>query len=440
MGGRRQQVTTEELQTLQRDYTDATDQFAAMNEVLIALGKSASDPDAVLDSIVESVPPPLPLRGRRHHADRGGPLRPCYFGRLLERVRELRPRPSVQTRPRLADREAARSRYPADAGRAHRSGVRTPGRSEDRPLPEPSWRLRCCWTTKSSAQCPWSAPRSIPLDDRSLALVGAFAAGRDRRPRRPPGAQSWRAWSGAGRESGTARGARARSAGSSAESGPGRGAVRRGRQRRALLALRRRLDHQDLVEEEQCFSVRSAYAADAELLGEAASGSGSTAPTLVGRSAFRESDCGRRPQQRRTRSAPRTVQQPDAGVGSGGAGASRRADHRRPRRPTQVARRLLPRHHRVPGDFTSRSALAMSKCQFFRRTRTRPPSSRSPAAPMQFLASMSGTSCRTPLNAGHRLLRGACSSRSFGETQRSSQDEYLRDIWNSARRKGCCSC
>lgn len=39
---------------LQRGYTDATEQFAAMNEVLLALGRSASDPDSALDTIVES--------------------------------------------------------------------------------------------------------------------------------------------------------------------------------------------------------------------------------------------------------------------------------------------------------------------------------------------------------------------------------------------------
>ncbi|MFC5788509.1 GAF domain-containing protein [Agromyces tardus] len=44
----------EEFRSLQRDYTDATEQFAAMNEVLTALGRSSSDPDAVLDSVVES--------------------------------------------------------------------------------------------------------------------------------------------------------------------------------------------------------------------------------------------------------------------------------------------------------------------------------------------------------------------------------------------------
>lgn len=44
----------EEFRSLQRDYTDATEQLAAMNEVLTALGRSASDPDAVLDTVVES--------------------------------------------------------------------------------------------------------------------------------------------------------------------------------------------------------------------------------------------------------------------------------------------------------------------------------------------------------------------------------------------------
>ena len=53
--GSGEQVSEAEFQRLQRDYVDATEQFAAMNEVLIALGRSTSDPDAVLDTIVESV-------------------------------------------------------------------------------------------------------------------------------------------------------------------------------------------------------------------------------------------------------------------------------------------------------------------------------------------------------------------------------------------------
>ncbi len=48
-------VSEEECQRLLRDYTDATEQFAAMNEVLATLGRSSSDPDAVLDTVVESV-------------------------------------------------------------------------------------------------------------------------------------------------------------------------------------------------------------------------------------------------------------------------------------------------------------------------------------------------------------------------------------------------
>ncbi|HEU4756753.1 MAG TPA: GAF domain-containing protein, partial [Agromyces sp.] len=47
-------ISGEAYRSLQRDYTDATEQFAAMNEVLAALGRSSSDPDAVLDSVVES--------------------------------------------------------------------------------------------------------------------------------------------------------------------------------------------------------------------------------------------------------------------------------------------------------------------------------------------------------------------------------------------------
>ena len=54
ISGRGGQVDQGDYQSLQRDYTDATDQFAAMNEVLIALGRSSSDPDSVLDTIMES--------------------------------------------------------------------------------------------------------------------------------------------------------------------------------------------------------------------------------------------------------------------------------------------------------------------------------------------------------------------------------------------------
>ncbi|MGW4929592.1 ATP-binding protein [Agromyces sp. NPDC004153] len=50
----RSSISEEDFERLQRDYTDATEQFAATNEVLTALGRSSSDPDAVLDTVVES--------------------------------------------------------------------------------------------------------------------------------------------------------------------------------------------------------------------------------------------------------------------------------------------------------------------------------------------------------------------------------------------------
>ncbi len=46
--------TEAEYQLLLRAYTDATEQFNATNEVLTALGRSSADPDAVLDTVVES--------------------------------------------------------------------------------------------------------------------------------------------------------------------------------------------------------------------------------------------------------------------------------------------------------------------------------------------------------------------------------------------------
>ena len=46
--------SAEDHRRLLRDYVDATEQFKATNEVLSALGRSSSDPDAVLDTVVES--------------------------------------------------------------------------------------------------------------------------------------------------------------------------------------------------------------------------------------------------------------------------------------------------------------------------------------------------------------------------------------------------
>ena len=46
--------SAEDHRRLLRDYADATEQFKATNEVLTALGRSTSDPDAVLDTVVKS--------------------------------------------------------------------------------------------------------------------------------------------------------------------------------------------------------------------------------------------------------------------------------------------------------------------------------------------------------------------------------------------------
>jgi signal transduction histidine kinase/CheY-like chemotaxis protein len=46
--------SAEDHRRLLRDYADATEQFKATNEVLTALGRSTADPDTVLDTVVES--------------------------------------------------------------------------------------------------------------------------------------------------------------------------------------------------------------------------------------------------------------------------------------------------------------------------------------------------------------------------------------------------
>ena len=47
-------VDEERFRRLERDHSDASEQLAAMSEVLTALGRSSSDPDVVLESVVES--------------------------------------------------------------------------------------------------------------------------------------------------------------------------------------------------------------------------------------------------------------------------------------------------------------------------------------------------------------------------------------------------
>jgi signal transduction histidine kinase/ActR/RegA family two-component response regulator len=54
MGEQNSGVTEAEYQRLRRNYDDATEQFAATNEVLTALGRSSFDPDAVLHTVIET--------------------------------------------------------------------------------------------------------------------------------------------------------------------------------------------------------------------------------------------------------------------------------------------------------------------------------------------------------------------------------------------------
>jgi hypothetical protein len=61
--------SAEDHRRLLRDYADATEQFRATNEVLTALGRSTSGPDAVLDTVVESRSAALPGQHRRDLPD-----------------------------------------------------------------------------------------------------------------------------------------------------------------------------------------------------------------------------------------------------------------------------------------------------------------------------------------------------------------------------------
>jgi signal transduction histidine kinase/ActR/RegA family two-component response regulator len=54
MAERHSRVSEAEYQRLRHDYADATEQFAATNEVVTALGRPSFDPDAVLHTVIET--------------------------------------------------------------------------------------------------------------------------------------------------------------------------------------------------------------------------------------------------------------------------------------------------------------------------------------------------------------------------------------------------
>ena len=205
-------VDAQEHARVLKNYVDLSDQFAAANEVLSAVGRSAGDPDAVLTTVVESARrlcrsqscPPLPAGGRRLPPDQGGGA-----DRGVD--------PVHRRAPDAVDRETL------SAGRTRPDGPADRRRAE----PTRSTGVRTSSGSRGTARhgCP-DAPRRrghrglnvwrnevSPFDEREMAIVtGVRGPGRDGGQRRQarPGARGARRR--AGEEGRPARGAAARSA------------------------------------------------------------------------------------------------------------------------------------------------------------------------------------------------------------------------------------
>ena len=118
-------VDAQEHARVLKNYVDLSDQFAAANEVLSALGRSAGDPDAVLTSVVESA-----CRLCRSQAAHLYVLEDGVF-RLIKAV-------GLSDESLRLTRRTPDARGPGDLARAGRSSTEGPSRSTT------------CWPTRST--------------------------------------------------------------------------------------------------------------------------------------------------------------------------------------------------------------------------------------------------------------------------------------------------
>ena len=151
-----------------------------MNEVLIALGRSASDPDAVLDSIVESVRRLCRCEAAAIMLDRGGTTSSCP-PRSASRREYVS---YVSEHPFQLDRATLIGRVTADRKIQQIPDVLTDpeyGRQDVQRIVRfrTVMAARCCSTTRSWARCLWSARRST----RSTIAPSRSSAPSRRRPR-----------------------------------------------------------------------------------------------------------------------------------------------------------------------------------------------------------------------------------------------------------------
>ena len=168
--------SAEDHRRLLRDYADATDQFRATNEVLTALGRSTSDPDAVLDTVVETAR----RLGRAQIAIiylvEGTRLRlASSVGLTAEFVRNVTEFPLEVTRGTIVGRAALERRV-------HKVADVLTDTEFDRPDVQQTGSIR------SSMSAPMLLAGEVvgalsmirtevdPFDDREVALIEAFAA------------------------------------------------------------------------------------------------------------------------------------------------------------------------------------------------------------------------------------------------------------------------
>ena len=117
--------SAEDHRRLLRDYVDATEQFKATNEVLTALGRSSSDPDAVLDTVVESARRLCRSEAAAIYLIEGGTFRlASSVGLSPEFVRNVTDFPMEVNRGTVIGRAARRTPGPEGPRRAHRHRVR----------------------------------------------------------------------------------------------------------------------------------------------------------------------------------------------------------------------------------------------------------------------------------------------------------------------------
>ena len=179
-------VDAQEHARVLKNYVDLSDQFAAANEVLSALGRSAGDPDAVLTTVVESARRLCRSQAAHLYLLEDGVYRLIKAVGLSEESIGL-----IVEHPIPLDRDVA--------DRAGRRSTAGPSRSPT------CWPMRTTAGSTSSASagfrtimgapmllddevvgalCLWRTMVS-PFDEREMAIVSAFAgAGCDGRQRR----------------------------------------------------------------------------------------------------------------------------------------------------------------------------------------------------------------------------------------------------------------